>query len=82
MGIQLRGSLVKGFWEEALLTVADLQRLSYIIILSFFYMNKWLYYEIIIVIKIRDSSRRGQMLQGSVKGETSVGRKILRNMGM
>lgn len=45
-------------------------------------MNKWLYYKIIIVIKIRDSSRRGQMLQGRVKGETSVGGKILRNMEM
>lgn len=45
-------------------------------------MNKWLYYKIIIVVKIRDSSTRDQMLWGRIGGKASVEEKILRNMGM
>lgn len=45
-------------------------------------MNKWLYCKIIIVVKIRNSSRRNQILQGRVRGEASVEEKILNNMEM
>lgn len=45
-------------------------------------MNKWLYNKIIIVVKIRDFSRRDQILWDRVRGEAFVEEKILRNMEM